>query len=110
MKPEIMGETPGYQCPFCGADCSPITGTPCAHFFLTDGENGWRFTEASRALFAAASAKDPTLFRELLYHDDDCRTHLRLRRSEYEDAIEVYVFSGDPAATIAAFEQATAAA
>ena len=102
-------ETLGYQCPFCGADCSPIAGTPCAHFFLTDGENGWRFTEATRALFDAASAKDPTVFRELLYHDDACRMHLRLLRSEYNDAIEVYVFSGDAAATIAAFEGGIAA-
>lgn len=110
MNPIISGETPGYQCPFCGTDCSPIAGTPCAHFFLTDGENGWRFTASALGLFDTATAKDPTLFRELLYHDETCREYLRLRRSLYEDAIELYVFSSDPSATVAAFKKAIASA
>jgi hypothetical protein len=104
---ETQGATPGYVCPFCGTDCSPITGAaPCAHFFLADGENGWRFTEASRALFDAAAARAPTLFRDLLYHDPNCRAHLRLRRANYDDSLEVYVYSDDPAATVAAFTAA----
>ena len=99
--------TPGYVCPFCGTDCSPIAATPpCAHFFVTDGENGWRFTAASRALHDAAAAKHSTLFRDLLYHDPTCRAHLRLRRANYEDSLEVYIYSDDPPATVAAFETA----
>jgi hypothetical protein len=99
--------TPGYVCPFCGTDCSPIAASgPCAHFFITDGENGWRFTATSRALSDAADTKGPTLFRDLLYHDPDCRAYLRLRRANYDDSLEVYVYSDDPAATIAAFAAA----
>ncbi len=97
---------PGYVCPFCGTDCSPIAGEPCAHFFLADGENGWRFTEASRPLFEAASLKTPVLFRDLLYHDPTCREDLRLRRADYEDSLEMYVFSGAPEKTLAAFRAA----
>jgi hypothetical protein len=59
--------------------------------------------QASRSLFDAAAARSPTLFRELLYHDADCRAHLRLRRANYEDSLEIYVYSDDPAATRAAF-------
>lgn len=97
---------PGWICPFCATDCSPIAGKPCAHFFMVDGENGWRFTEEARRLFEAANARDPTLFRDLLYHDSACRQHLRLHRALYEDALEIYAFTAAPAATIAAFEQA----
>ena len=99
--------TPGFVCPFCGADCSPIADTaPCAHFFVADGENGWRHSDASRRLAGAAAKRDPTLFRELLYHDPACRAYLRLRRATYEDSLEMYVFSDDPAATIRVFEAA----
>lgn len=99
--------TPGYICPFCGADCSPIADAPpCAHYFLTDGENGWRFTAASRALHEAANAKLPTLFRDLLYHDAECRRFLRLRRANYDDSLEMYVFSENPESTVRAFEAA----
>jgi len=97
-------DLPGYVCPFCGTDCSPIASTPpCVHYFLTDGENGWRFTERARGLFERAEAKQPTLFRDLLYHDPECRAHLRLRRANYEDSLEMYVYSDDPTATEAAF-------
>lgn len=100
-------ETPGYICPFCGTDCSPIASTPpCMHYFLTDGENGWRFTEAARTLNEAANAKNPTLFRDLLYHDPACRAHLRLRRATYDDSLELYVYSDAPADTVAAFQSA----
>lgn len=102
---------PGWTCPFCGADASPIAPTPpCGHLFVVDGENGWRYTDDSRRLAEAAAAKDPTLFRELLYHDPQCREHLRLRRANYDDSLEMYVFSGDPAATVCAFETAITAA
>jgi hypothetical protein len=104
---EKQGATPGYVCPFCGTDCSPIAAAPpCVHFFATDGENGWRFTALSRALHDAAAAKDTALFRDLLYHDPASRAHLRLRRASYEDSLEMYVFSDDPAATAAAFKAA----
>lgn len=100
------GTAPGWVCPFCGTDCSPVAGDACAHFFVADGENGWRHTERSRGLAERAAARDPTLFRELLYHDEECREHLRLRRAVYEDSLEVYVFSENPDATVAAFEAA----
>lgn len=99
-------QRPGYVCPFCETDCSPIAGSPCAHYFLTDGENGWRFTDESRRLSDLADAKQPTLFRDLLYHDPECRRFLRLRRANYEDSLEMYVFSENPAATVRAFESA----
>ena len=100
-------ERAGYICPVCGTDCSPIApAPPCAHYFLTDGENGWRFTSASRALFEAAKTKHPTLFRDLLYHDPTCRENLRLRRANYEDSLEMYAFTGDPGQTISAFTTA----
>lgn len=102
-------EVPGYVCPFCGTDCSPISEGPCAHLFVVDGENGWRFTPVSRPLFEAAEAKAPTLFRDLLYHDATCREHLRLRRANYEDSLEMYAFSGNPEATEEAFRQAISA-
>jgi hypothetical protein len=73
---------------------------------LTDGENGWRFTAASRALFEAAKDKHPTLFRDLLYHDPVCRENLRLRRANYEDSLEMYAFTGDPDQTVSAFTAA----
>lgn len=102
---------PGYVCPFCQTDCSPVaTGAPCAHFFVADGENGWRHTIASRRLADSANAKDTALFRELLYHDDACRAHLRLRRAAYEDSLEIYVFSDDTEATERAFVAAITAA
>jgi hypothetical protein len=110
-SPELL--PPGYMCPFCGKDCAPIAAGPvCAHFFLADGENGWRHTEQSRRLFGMALGEtgDPTLFRELLYHDPACRAHLRLRRADYQDSVEMYVYSEDPAGTVRAFEQAIAAA
>jgi hypothetical protein len=105
-------EQPGFVCPFCGTDCSPITGDPpCEHLFLVDGENGWRFSPAAAALFAAAgAAKQPTLFRDLLYHDPACREYLRLRRAVYDDSLELYAFSADPPATEAAFRDAIGAA
>jgi sarcosine oxidase delta subunit len=99
-------DVPGFVCPFCGADCSPISAEVCGHYFLTDGENGWRFTEAARSLYDAANAKEPTLFRDLLYHAEDCRRFLRLRRAVYDDSLEIYVFTSDAATTIAAFQQA----
>jgi hypothetical protein len=103
--------SPGWVCPFCGADCSPIAPTPaCAHFFLADGENGWRFTDRAAPLADAASVRDPTLFRELLYHDRECRRHLRLRRAVYDGSLEMYVFSGAPDDTVAAFRGAIGAA
>ena len=98
---------PGYICPFCGVECSPIApGPACAHLFLVDGENGWRFTARSRAVFDAASAKQPPLFRDLLYHDPACRAHLRLLRANYDDSLEVYVYSAQPEETEAAFRAA----
>lgn len=104
-------DLPGYVCPFCRTDCSPIAaGPPCVHYFLTDGENGWRFTERSRALYDAANARQPTLFRDLLYHDPACRMHLRLRRANYDDSLEMYVFSDAPDATEQAFRDAIAQA
>jgi hypothetical protein len=100
-------EKAGYICPFCGTDCSPIAPTPpCVHYFLTDGENGWRFTAASRTLFEAAKSKQPTLFRDLLYHDPLCRENLRLRRANYEDSLEMYAFTADPDQTVSAFTTA----
>lgn len=96
----------GWICPFCGTDCSPIAGEPCVHFFLTDGENGWRFSPRARTLFDAATAIRSPLFRDLLYHDAASRAHLRLRRAIYDDSLEIFVFSSDPSATTAAFEQA----
>ncbi len=102
---------PGWVCPFCRADCSPVAASaPCAHFFVADGENGWRHTVASRRLADDADARLPALFRELLYHDDACRAHLRLRRAAYHDSLEVYVFSDDPDATERAFAAAIEAA
>ncbi len=98
---------PGFVCPFCHTDCSPIaTSTPCVHFFVADGENGWRHTVASRRLADDAEARLPALFRELLYHDDACRAHLRLRRAVYHDSLEIYVFSDDSPATERAFAAA----
>jgi|GEM_PF-2092600 hypothetical protein len=106
---ESHDREPGFICPFCGTDCSPIaTAPPCRHFFLIDGENGWRFTPRSAPLFEEAEATYPALFRDLLYHDGDCRARLRLRRANYDDALEMYVFSEDPEATEAAFRQAIA--
>ena len=99
-------DVPGYVCPYCGADCSPISDTVCDLYFLTDGENGWRFSAVALPLYEAANAKEPTLFRDLLYHDADSRAHLRLRRAVYDDSLEMYVFSGDPPATVAAFQKA----
>jgi hypothetical protein len=97
-------EIAGYICPFCGTDCSPIASTPpCSHYFLTDGENGWRFTAASRSVFESAEAKQPTLFRDLLYHDPVCRQNLRLRRANYDDSLEMYAFTNDPGQTVSAF-------
>lgn len=104
-------EIAGYVCPFCGTDCSPIAPTPlCAHYFLTDGENGWRFTATSRALFEAAKEKQPTLFRDLLYHDAICRQNLRLRRANYDDSLEMYAFTSNPEQTAGAFTAAIAQA
>ncbi|GAB4467028.1 MAG: hypothetical protein OHK0029_38730 [Armatimonadaceae bacterium] len=102
-----MFNVPGYVCPHCGADCSPISDGVCEHYFLTDGENGWRFTAVSRALCDAASQVHSTLFRDLLYHDPDCRAHLVLRRVIYDDSLEMYVFSDNVSATRQAFEKAT---
>jgi hypothetical protein len=99
---------PGYVCPFCGTDCSPIAGEPCEHLFVIDGENGWRFTPTARRLFDAAADKGPALFRDLLYHDPACRERLRLRRANYEDSLEIFVFSEAPTATVAAFDAAIA--
>ena len=100
-------ERAGYICPVCSTDCSPIASTPpCIHYFLTDGENGWRFTAASRALFEAAKDKHPTLFRDLLYHDPVCRENLRLRRANYDDSLEMYAFTSNPDQTIRAFTAA----
>lgn len=76
------------------------------HLFAVDGENGWRFTDLSHPVYEAAGAKEPTLFRDLLYHDPACREHLRLRRANYEDSLEIYVWSDDPDATVAAFTAA----
>lgn len=97
---------PGWVCPFCGTDCSPIEGPPCAHFFLADGEFGWRFTQEAQALYDAAFPKHPTLFRDLLYHDVVCREHLVLRRAVYNTSLEIYAFTDNPPATIAAFRSA----
>lgn len=97
---------PGWVCPFCGTDCSPIEGPPCAHFFLADGEFGWRFTDDSRALYDAAYQRHPTLFRDLLYHDSACREKLVLRRAVYNTSLEIYVFSEDLPTTIGAFQLA----
>lgn len=99
-------DPPGFVCPFCQTDCSPIAGSPCAHFFVVDGENGWRFANESRRVFEAANAKNSTLFRDLLYHDPACRAHLRLRRASYDDSLEMYVFSDSPDVTREAFEHA----
>lgn len=99
-------EVPGYVCPNCGTDCSPIAGEPCVHLFVVDGENGWRFTELSRSLSDAANAKSPVLFRDLLYHDPQCREFLRLRRADYADSLEMFAFSSDPKATVKAFTDA----
>jgi hypothetical protein len=71
-----------------------------------DGENGWRFTTASHRLFDAASAKHTALFRDLLYHDPECRRFLRLRRANYEDSLEIYAFSERPIETDKAFSDA----
>ena len=98
--------SPGYVCPFCGTDCSPIAGAPCAHLFVVDGENGWRFTDHSRLLYEAAQARSPVLFRDLLYHDPACRAHLRLRRANYDDSLEMFAFSDAPEKTQAAFQDA----
>lgn len=99
-------DLPGYICPFCNADCSPISGEACMHLFAVDGENGWRFTEVSRPIFEAAAKKEATLFRDLLYHDPRCRLHLRLRRANYDDSLEMYVFSENPGQTAQAFSEA----
>ncbi|MBC8101325.1 MAG: hypothetical protein H7Z41_01890 [Cytophagales bacterium] len=104
-KPGAEGA--GYICPFCGTDCSPIAPTPpCAHYFLTDGENGWRFATGVRALFESAETKQPTLFRDLLYHDPTCRENVRLRRANYDASLEMYAFTADPAQTVRAFTAA----
>ena len=102
--------TSGYICPSCGTDCSPIAAGPCDHLFLIDGENGWRFTERSRPLFEEANAKSPVLFRDLLYHDPACREHLRIRRANYDDSLEMYVYSAQPDETERAFRAAIDAA
>ena len=100
---------PGYVCPFCGVDNSPIApGANCPHLFVVDGENGWRFTSLSRPLHDAALSKSPTLFRDLLYHDPACRQHLRLRRANYADSLEMYAWSDAPATTVSAFAEAIA--
>ena len=98
--------TPGYVCPFCHTDCSPIAGTPCDHLFVVDGENGWRFTEHSRGLYEVAQARSPVLFRDLLYHDPACRAHLRLLRANYDDSLEMFAFSDSLPETKAAFQNA----
>ncbi len=104
-------KTPGYVCPFCQTDCSPIAPTPpCVHLFIVDGENGWRMTERSRLLLAQADAKRPALFRDLLYHDPACRAYLRLLRADYDDALEMFVWSERPDETVEAFKSAIAAA
>lgn len=77
---------------------------------MVDGENGWRFTPASRHLHDEAAAKRSPLFRDLLYHDPACRARLRLLRANYDDSLEIYVWSDEPAATEAAFEAAIRAA
>jgi hypothetical protein len=97
---------PGWVCPYCGTDCSPIEGPPCAHFFLADGEFGWRFTPMAERLHNAAFFKHPTLFRDLLYHDNICRQHFILRRALYEKSLEVYAFTDRPEAAVAAFQTA----
>ena len=97
---------PGWVCPYCGRDCSPIEGPPCTHFFLADGEFGWRFTPAAEHLHDAAFFKHPSLFRDLLYHDNVCRQHLILRRALYEKSLEVYAFTDRREAAIAAFQTA----
>jgi hypothetical protein len=102
----VVFDVPGYICPHCGTDCSPIADGPCIHYFLTDGENGWRFTPTSRSLYEAAATKSSSLFRDLLYHDSDCRTYLIIRRAVYDDSLEMYVYSSNPEATEAAFRAA----
>jgi hypothetical protein len=57
-------------------------------------------------LFEAAKAKQPTLFRDLLYHDPACRENLRLRRANYDDSLEMYAFTSDPEQTVSAFTTA----
>jgi hypothetical protein len=101
----MLFEVPGYVCPHCGTDCSPIANGVCEHFFLTDGENGWRFTALSRSLYTKAEAVSPILFRDLLYHDAECRAHLVLRRVVYDDSLEMYVYSDSAAETERAFQQ-----
>lgn len=92
---------PGTVCPFCGTDCAPVAGPNCAHWFLTDGENGWRFSAAGRRAYAATG--DDVGFRDRLYHDPLCREDLVLRRAVYDDALEIYVFSRDPERSVRAF-------
>ena len=105
------GNLPGYICPFCETDCSPIATVPaCPHFFAVDGENGWRFPLPTRELFDDASAKSPLLFRDLLYHDPNCRAALRLRRANYDDSLEMYVYSVQRSETNRAFSDAIKAA
>ena len=106
----LTPNAPGFVCPFCGTDASPIAPTPpCEHLFVVDGENGWRLTERSRPLLADADAKRPALFRDLLYHDPTCRAHLRLLRADYDDALEMFVWSDAPEQTARAFARAIAA-
>lgn len=76
------------------------------HFLLADGEFGWRFTDEAQALYDAANRKHPTLFRDLLYHDSFCREHLILRRAVYDTSLEIYAFTDNPPATLAAFRSA----
>jgi hypothetical protein len=102
---------PGWVCPFCHTDASPLAPSPaCPHLFAVDGENGWRFSLPARVLFDAAERRNPVLFRELLYHDAACRARLRLRRAVYDDSLEVYVWTEDAGETVRAFEAAISAA
>ena len=99
-------EVPGWICPFCETDCSPIGHEPCDHYFATDGENGWRFSGEAKNISEAADAKSGVLFRDLLYHDPACREHLKLRRANYDDSLEMYVFTENMTATETAFRAA----
>ena len=108
-SPTSTPPAPGFVCPFCGTDASPIAPNPaCPHLFIVDGENGWRLTDKSRPLLAAADAKRPALFRDLLYHDPACRAHLRLLRADYDDSLEMFVWSDAPDETVRAFAKAIA--
>lgn len=96
---------PGYVCPVCGADNSPL-GPGCVHLFFVDGENAPRHSSRSLPLADAADATgDPTLFRDLLYHGPP-RALLVRRVADYDGAVEVYFFAEKPDEVIAAFEAA----